>query len=68
MKLNSAQFFGGHPVVTVLCLVLEISILLSFLHSKLSNKVIFPQLGLLYSLVVFENDILHVFRKSDLPS
>ena len=35
-----------------LCLVLEISILLSFLHSKLSNKVIFPQSGLLYCLVI----------------
>jgi hypothetical protein len=33
-----------------LALVLEISILLSFLHSKLSNKVIFPQPALLYIL------------------
>jgi hypothetical protein len=31
---------------------------------KLSNKVIFPQSGLLYSLVIFENDEL--FRVTDL--
>jgi hypothetical protein len=39
-------------------LVLEISILLSFLHSKLSNKVIFPQPSLLYSLVILKNNVL----------
>jgi hypothetical protein len=44
--------------------VLEISIPLSFLHSELSNKVIFPQPALLYSLVIFESDVL--FRKTDL--
>jgi hypothetical protein len=31
-------------------------------HSKLSNKIIFPQPGLLYSLVIFENNVL--FRKT----
>ena len=34
----------------LLCLVLQLSILFSFLHSKLSNKVIFPQLGPPYTL------------------
>jgi hypothetical protein len=34
----------------LLCFVLQLSILLSFLHSKLSNKVIFPQLDLPYIL------------------
>ena len=69
---------GAHPVSKyaiyrsliyrrLLCLALHLSILLSFLHSKLSNKVIFAQLGppyILYSLVIFENDVL--FRKTDL--
>ena len=50
----------------LLCLVLEISILFSFLQSKLSNKVIFlHEPGLLYNLVIcFENNML--FRKTDL--
>ena len=51
---------GSLPVTL---LVLEISILLSFLHSKLSNKIIFLQPGLLYSLVIFENNVL--FRKTE---
>ena len=46
------------------CLVLGIPILLSFLYSKLSNKVIFPQPALLHTLVIFENDML--FRKINL--
>jgi hypothetical protein len=39
----------------------------SSIPAKLSNKVIFPQLGLsfIYSLVIFENDVL-IFRKTDL--
>jgi hypothetical protein len=42
---------GWHKVYRqLLCLVLEISTLLSFLHTKLSNKVIFPQPDLLYGL------------------
>ena len=52
----------------ILGLVFEISILHSFLHSELSNKVIFPQPGLLYTVyslhVIFENEVL--FRKTDL--
>jgi hypothetical protein len=52
--------------LVILCLVLEISILFSFLQSKLSNKVIFlHEPGLLYNLVIcFENNML--FRKTDL--
>jgi hypothetical protein len=41
------------PMAWLLCLTLEISILLFLLHSKLSNKVIFRQPGLVYSLVIF---------------
>ena len=66
---NNEQGFqnnrGRHEIHRrLICLVLEISILLPFVHSKLSNKVIFPQPGLLYSLVIFENDVL--CRKTDL--
>jgi hypothetical protein len=67
-NIRLSKYAAGTPACAtrftaqLLCL-LEISILLSFLHSKLSNKVIFPQPGLLYSLVIFENDVL--FRKTD---
>jgi hypothetical protein len=46
--------------------VLEISILLSFLHSELLNKVIFlqPSVYFIACMGIFENDVL--FRKTDL--
>jgi hypothetical protein len=45
------------PPVTLFSF-LEIPILLSFLHSKLSNEVIFPQPG----LVIFENDVYYFVK------
>jgi hypothetical protein len=65
-KMGLSKYTGGWPKIyrRLFCLVLEISIPLSFLHSKLSNKDIFHQPALLYSLVIFENDV--VFRKIDL--
>jgi hypothetical protein len=50
-KLAAAGASAGATRFTVDCsvILLEQSILLSFLHSKLSNKVVFHQPGLLYN-------------------
>jgi hypothetical protein len=56
----------GSLPVTLFCLVAEISILVSFLHTTILNKVILYQPRLFYSLVVFEIENGIVFCRADL--
>jgi hypothetical protein len=48
---------------TVFCLVVEISMLLLFFHSNLSNKVIFPLPGLVYNLVIFSKTTYYFVKR-----